>query len=118
VLVCWFVVLGVWWGGLLRLFFEAGNEGCVGPQLLPGFGRQHPSSSAGSLSHSLCLLCVSPSSLPLCPQKQFKSEGPLSLYKGTVAPLLGNMLLLGIHFPTFHKTRDYLEAGDAPGGSS
>jgi solute carrier family 25 carnitine/acylcarnitine transporter 20/29 len=25
------------------------------------------------------------------------------------------MLLLGIHFPTFHKTRDYLEAGDAPG---
>jgi solute carrier family 25 carnitine/acylcarnitine transporter 20/29 len=39
----------------------------------------------------------------------------MSLYKGTVAPLLGNMLLLGIHFPTFHKTRDYLEAGDAPG---
>jgi solute carrier family 25 carnitine/acylcarnitine transporter 20/29 len=25
------------------------------------------------------------------------------------------MLLLGIHFPTFHKTRAYLEAGDAPG---
>jgi solute carrier family 25 carnitine/acylcarnitine transporter 20/29 len=44
-----------------------------------------------------------------------KSEGPLSLYKGTVAPLLGNMVLLGIHFPTFHKTRDYLEKGDAPG---
>jgi hypothetical protein len=32
-----------------------------------------------------------------------------------VAPLLGNMVLLGIHFPTFHKTRDYLEAGDPPG---
>jgi solute carrier family 25 carnitine/acylcarnitine transporter 20/29 len=46
---------------------------------------------------------------------QFKAEGPFSLYKGTVAPLLGNMVLLGIHFPTFHKTRDYLEAGDAPG---
>ncbi|KAF8059734.1 SPAC4G9.20c [Scenedesmus sp. PABB004] len=50
-----------------------------------------------------------------CVRKMFKAEGPLSLYKGTVAPLLGNMLLLGIHFPTFHKTRDYLEAGDAPG---
>jgi solute carrier family 25 carnitine/acylcarnitine transporter 20/29 len=25
------------------------------------------------------------------------------------------MVLLGIHFPTFHKTREYLEAGDAPG---
>jgi hypothetical protein len=45
---------------------------------------------------------------------QAKAEGPLSLYKGTIAPLLGNMVLLGIHFPTFHKTRDYLEAGDAP----
>lgn len=39
----------------------------------------------------------------------------MSLYKGTVAPLLGNMVLLGIHFPTFHKTREYLEQGDAPG---
>ena len=51
----------------------------------------------------------------LPPPLQFKSEGPFSLYKGTVAPLLGNMVLLGIHFPTFHKTREYLEAGDAPG---
>jgi solute carrier family 25 carnitine/acylcarnitine transporter 20/29 len=50
-----------------------------------------------------------------CVRKMFKAEGPFSLYKGTVAPLLGNMVLLGIHFPTFHKTRDYLEAGDAPG---
>jgi solute carrier family 25 carnitine/acylcarnitine transporter 20/29 len=25
------------------------------------------------------------------------------------------MVLLGIHFPTFHKARDYLERGDAPG---
>jgi solute carrier family 25 carnitine/acylcarnitine transporter 20/29 len=46
---------------------------------------------------------------------QMKSEGPMSLYKGTVAPLLGNMVLLGIHFPTFQKTRAYLEQGDAPG---
>jgi hypothetical protein len=44
-----------------------------------------------------------------------KSEGPFSLYKGTVAPLLGNMVLLGIHFPTFTKTRTYLESDDAPG---
>jgi solute carrier family 25 carnitine/acylcarnitine transporter 20/29 len=44
-----------------------------------------------------------------------KSEGPTSLYKGTVAPLLGNMVLLGIHFPTFTKTRAYLESNDAPG---
>jgi solute carrier family 25 carnitine/acylcarnitine transporter 20/29 len=33
----------------------------------------------------------------------------MSLYKGTIAPLLGNMVLLGIHFPTFNKTRAYLE---------
>jgi hypothetical protein len=26
------------------------------------------------------------------------------------------MVLLGIHFPTFNKTRAYLEQGDAPGG--
>jgi len=50
-----------------------------------------------------------------CVRKMFKAEGPTSLYKGTVAPLLGNMLLLGIHFPTFNKTRAHLEAGDAPG---
>eukprot|EP00878_Enallax_costatus_P001008 GHUV01001141.1.p1 GENE.GHUV01001141.1~~GHUV01001141.1.p1 ORF type:complete len:354 (+),score=152.70 GHUV01001141.1:232-1293(+) len=50
-----------------------------------------------------------------CVRKMMKSEGPLSLYKGTVAPLLGNMVLLGIHFPTFTKTRAYLERDDAPG---
>jgi len=49
-----------------------------------------------------------------CVRKMFKSEGPFSLYKGTIAPLLGNMVLLGIHFPTFQKTRHYLEANDAP----
>lgn len=50
-----------------------------------------------------------------CVRKMIKSEGYGSLYKGTVAPLLGNMVLLGIHFPTFNKTRAYLEQGDAPG---
>ncbi|WIA14232.1 hypothetical protein OEZ85_002770 [Tetradesmus obliquus] len=50
-----------------------------------------------------------------CVRKMMKSEGPFSLYKGTIAPLLGNMVLLGIHFPTFMKTRAYLEQGDAPG---
>ncbi|KAF6266555.1 low-CO2-inducible chloroplast envelope protein [Scenedesmus sp. NREL 46B-D3] len=50
-----------------------------------------------------------------CVRKMMKSEGPFSLYKGTVAPLLGNMVLLGIHFPTFTKTRAYLESGDAQG---
>ena len=50
-----------------------------------------------------------------CLLPQVKSEGPFSLYKGTIAPLLGNMVLLGIHFPTFNKTRAYLEASDAPG---
>jgi solute carrier family 25 carnitine/acylcarnitine transporter 20/29 len=50
-----------------------------------------------------------------CVRKMMKAEGPTSLYKGTIAPLLGNMVLLGIHFPTFMKTRAYLEQGDAPG---
>ncbi|KAF6257695.1 mitochondrial carrier domain-containing protein [Scenedesmus sp. NREL 46B-D3] len=50
-----------------------------------------------------------------CVRKMMKAEGPTSLYKGTVAPLLGNMVLLGIHFPTFNKTRAYLEQGDAAG---
>jgi solute carrier family 25 carnitine/acylcarnitine transporter 20/29 len=55
--------------------------------------------------------------LPHCHQ-QMKSEGPTALYKGTIAPLLGNMVLLGIHFPTFTKTRAYLEEGLAPGAFS
>jgi solute carrier family 25 carnitine/acylcarnitine transporter 20/29 len=44
-----------------------------------------------------------------------KTEGTSSFYKGAAAPLLGNMVLLGIHFPTFMKNRAYLEQGDAPG---
>jgi hypothetical protein len=44
-----------------------------------------------------------------------KTEGASSFYKGAAAPLLGNMVLLGIHFPTFMKTRAYLEQGNAPG---
>jgi solute carrier family 25 carnitine/acylcarnitine transporter 20/29 len=39
----------------------------------------------------------------------------MSLYKGTIAPLLGNMVLLGIHFPTFNKVRATLEEGCEPG---
>jgi hypothetical protein len=63
-----------------------------------------------------CLLPASFSCAGLdCVRKMMKSEGPFSLYKGTIAPLLGNMVLLGIHFPTFMKTRAYLEQGDAPG---
>lgn len=33
----------------------------------------------------------------------------MSLYRGVTAPLLGNMVLLGIHFPTFSKTRKWLD---------
>ncbi|GIL64612.1 hypothetical protein Vafri_18503 [Volvox africanus] len=44
-----------------------------------------------------------------CVRKMIRSEGPLSLYKGTAAPLVGNMLLLGIHFPTFSYVRQQLE---------
>lgn len=46
-----------------------------------------------------------------CVTKMVKHEGPLSLYKGTVAPLIGNMVLLGIHFPVFNATRTYLMGG-------
>lgn len=46
-----------------------------------------------------------------CVTKMIKHEGPLSLYKGTVAPLVGNMVLLGIHFPVFNATRMYLMGG-------
>ncbi|WIA09154.1 hypothetical protein OEZ86_011739 [Tetradesmus obliquus] len=53
-----------------------------------------------------------------CVRKMMKSEGPTSLYRGTVAPLLGNMVLLGIHFPTFTKTRAFLERDLAPGSFS
>jgi solute carrier family 25 carnitine/acylcarnitine transporter 20/29 len=38
-----------------------------------------------------------------------RNEGWISLYRGVTAPLLGNMVLLGIHFPTFSKTRKFLE---------
>ena len=38
-----------------------------------------------------------------------RNEGALSLYKGVVAPLLGNIVLLGVHFPTFSNTRAQLE---------
>lgn len=44
-----------------------------------------------------------------CVRKMMKNEGPFSLYKGTVAPLVGNMVLLGIHFPVFSKTKTYME---------
>lgn len=50
-----------------------------------------------------------------CVRKMVKNEGPFSLYKGTVAPLIGNMILLGIHFPVFSKVRAALEDGEAPG---
>lgn len=50
-----------------------------------------------------------------CVRKMMKNEGPFSLYKGTVAPLFGNMLLLGIHFPVFSNTRKYLEQNDPKG---
>jgi solute carrier family 25 carnitine/acylcarnitine transporter 20/29 len=62
-----------------------------------------------------CLLLPRSSHCTSIINNQTKSEGPTSLYKGTVAPLLGNMVLLGIHFPTFTKTRAYLESTDAPG---
>lgn len=44
-----------------------------------------------------------------CLRKMVRNEGWVSLYRGVTAPLLGNMVLLGIHFPTFTKTRKYLE---------
>ncbi len=47
-----------------------------------------------------------------CVRKMVRSEGPLSFYKGTVAPLVGNMVLLGIHFPTFSNVRKMLEGDD------
>ena len=47
-----------------------------------------------------------------CVRKMIKSEGPLSFYKGTVAPLVGNMVLLGIHFPVFSSVRKMLEGDD------
>ncbi|WIA14231.1 hypothetical protein OEZ85_002769 [Tetradesmus obliquus] len=50
-----------------------------------------------------------------CVRKMMKSEGSSAFYKGAAAPLLGNMVLLGIHFPTFTKTRAYLEQSNAPG---
>lgn len=40
-----------------------------------------------------------------CLKKMIKNEGYVSLYRGVMAPLLGNMILLGIHFPTFSKTK-------------
>lgn len=47
-----------------------------------------------------------------CVRKMVRNEGPLSFYKGTVAPLVGNMVLLGIHFPTFSNVRKMLEGDD------
>ncbi|KAG2488586.1 hypothetical protein HYH03_012906 [Edaphochlamys debaryana] len=47
-----------------------------------------------------------------CVRKMVKNEGPLSFYKGTVAPLAGNMVLLGIHFPVFSHVRRQLEGDD------
>ncbi|GFR41679.1 hypothetical protein Agub_g2425, partial [Astrephomene gubernaculifera] len=47
-----------------------------------------------------------------CVRKMVRNEGPLSFYKGTVAPLVGNMVLLGIHFPTFSTVRKALEGDD------
>ncbi|KXZ50486.1 hypothetical protein GPECTOR_16g661 [Gonium pectorale] len=47
-----------------------------------------------------------------CVRKMVRSEGPLSFYKGTVAPLFGNMILLGIHFPVFSHVRKQLEGDD------
>uniref|UniRef100_A0A7S0R4T1 Mitochondrial carrier protein n=1 Tax=Chlamydomonas leiostraca TaxID=1034604 RepID=A0A7S0R4T1_9CHLO len=52
-----------------------------------------------------------------CLRKMVKNEGWISLYRGIAAPLLGNMVLLGIHFPTFTKTKKYLdEAVPTPAG--
>ncbi|GLI71751.1 hypothetical protein VaNZ11_017070 [Volvox africanus] len=47
-----------------------------------------------------------------CVRKMIRSEGPLSLYRGSVAPLVGNMVLLGIHFPAFSFVRQQLEGED------
>lgn len=44
-----------------------------------------------------------------CLVKMVRNEGWTSLYKGVMAPLLGNMLLLGIHFPTFSNTKKVLD---------
>ncbi|PSC75329.1 low-CO2-inducible chloroplast envelope [Micractinium conductrix] len=44
-----------------------------------------------------------------CLRKMVRNEGWVSLYRGVTAPLLGNMVLLGIHFPTFSKTRAFLD---------
>ncbi len=58
--------------------------------------------------HSAAVLCSSSAAPLTCSWPallQVVHEGPLSLYKGASAPLLGNMLLLGIHFPTFNKVR-------------
>lgn len=55
---------------------------------------------------------------PACSlKKMVRNEGWVSLYRGVTAPLLGNMVLLGIHFPTFSKTRNWLnEQARRPGG--
>ncbi|GLC42300.1 hypothetical protein PLESTB_000662000 [Pleodorina starrii] len=50
-----------------------------------------------------------------CARKMLRTEGPMSFYRGTLAPLAGNMVLLGIHFPAFLAVRKQLEGS---GGSS
>ncbi|GLC65904.1 hypothetical protein PLESTF_000356500 [Pleodorina starrii] len=47
-----------------------------------------------------------------CARKMLRFEGPLSFYKGTLAPLFGNMVLLGIHFPVFAYVRRQLEGDE------
>jgi len=43
-----------------------------------------------------------------CLKKMMRHEGTLSLYKGITAPMIGNMGMLGIHFPVFAKTMHLL----------
>lgn len=45
-----------------------------------------------------------------CLKKMVKNEGWISLYRGVMAPLLGNMVLLGIHFPVFSRTKKELDS--------
>lgn len=44
-----------------------------------------------------------------CLRKMIKHEGAISLYRGVTAPLVGNIVLLGIHFPAFNRARKELD---------
>jgi len=51
-----------------------------------------------------------------CLRKIVKQEGPMALYRGSLAPLVGNILLLSVHFPVFSAVRKSLEETELKSG--